>query len=73
MKDLKQWEAGRRFGGHREEEEKKKLRAAYEVAMEKAYMRQRYESEIYWCGVDLSLTCVVTGNREERQLQVSSP
>ncbi|CAI8054698.1 G patch domain-containing protein 8 [Geodia barretti] len=41
LKDLKQWEAGRRFGGHREEEEKKKLRAAYEVAMEKAYMRQR--------------------------------
>jgi hypothetical protein len=41
LKELKQWEAGRKFGGHREEEEKQKLKAAYEVAVEKAYMLQR--------------------------------
>ena len=43
LKDLKQWEAGRKFGGHREEEERQKRKAAYEVAVEKVYMLKRCE------------------------------
>lgn len=67
LKDLKQWESGRRFGGHRSEEEKEKKRAAYTVAVERARMLQRYPLGGTGCGGDqLSFS---TGEREERSLQ----
>ena len=42
LRDLKQYESGRRFGGHRNpEEEREKMRAAQQVAIERAQMSAR--------------------------------
>ncbi len=42
LRDLKTYEAGRKFGGHRDREgEREKTRAAHQVAMERARMIAR--------------------------------
>ena len=42
LRDLRQWECSRKFGGHRSEEEgREKEMAAHAVAVERALMLQR--------------------------------
>ena len=50
LRDLKQWESGRRFGGQKEvdskEDKKEKLHASYKMAVEKEHMMRRC---VYMC------------------------